>query len=86
MMKDAHYEKYQKLSCTSNTAKSDIANKGLTAAGASLLASEIVLGGDGIENTDSEVVGVSGAASTRTGLAGVGDGSAQGFRKSQSTK
>lgn len=53
--------------------KSDIVNKGLTAAGASLLASEIILGGDGVESTDDDKV------STRGGLAGVGDGSEQGF-------
>lgn len=53
-------------------AKSDIVNKGLTAAGASLLASELVLG-DGVDDKRGVVT------QQRGGSAGVGDGSDKGY-------
>ena len=53
-------------------AKSNIVNKGLTAAGASLLASELVLG-DGVDDKKGMVT------QQRGGSAGVGDGSDKGF-------
>ena len=60
--------------------KVDIASKGLTAAGASLLNSELPLGfrGDGGQQGTSVP---SATPDARSGAAGTGDGSDQGFQK-----
>ena len=61
--------------------KVDIANKGLTAAGASLLASELVLG-DGGEMQDTATASPlpPAMAVSRGSAAGIGDGSELGFQ------
>lgn len=63
-------------SLSDKAAKRDIVNKGLTVAGASLLASELVLG-DGVDDKKGGVT-----LTKRVGSAGVGDGSDQGFTSS----
>ena len=61
--------------------KVDIANKGLTAAGASLLASELVLGdGDEVQEDSANSALLPAVAVSRGGAAGIGDGSELGFQ------
>ena len=81
MMKDTSSELSIQLH---KATKSNIANKGLTAAGASLLASEIILG-DGVDGggTYSSTMGIARMATLRGGPAGKGDGSDQSVNKIQ---
>ena len=68
--------------------KSNIANKGLTAAGASLLASELMIlgdGGEGVNNSSTGGGNVSGAGLLRR-AAGTGDGSDQKFKSNNDGK
>ena len=68
--------------------KSNIANKGLTAAGASLLASELMIlgdGGEGVNNSSTGGGNVSGAGLLRK-AAGTGDGSDEKFKSNNNGK
>ena len=81
MMKDTSSELSVQLH---KATKSNIANKGLTAAGASLLASEIILG-DGVDGggTYNSTMSIARMATLRGGPAGTGDGSDQSVNKIQ---
>lgn len=74
MMQDPSFTTPPTSSTLSN--KSDIAYKGLTAAGASLLASEIILGGDGREASLS-TAGLGNVGVTLNPRGGAADGSAE---------